>query len=165
MTNPLRISSFAPIVNNDSKILILGTMPSVKSLEYQEYYGNKQNVFWQIMFAIFEEQFSTNYKVRKALLHKYQIAVWDVLSSCEREGSLDSNIKLETPNDIRGLLVSFPNIKCIVFSSQKAEQYFKKYHGDISGITYMTMPSPSGANARMSVKEKIENWTRIKELL
>lgn len=165
MSNPLRISSFAPLVDNHPKVLILGTMPGVKSLEYQEYYGNKHNVFWRIMFTILGENFSTDYKVRKALLHKHRIALWDVLQSCEREGSLDSGIKSEIPNDIRGLLAKYPTIQYIVFSSQKAKQYFKKYQGDIAEITYLTMPSPSGANARMSIDKKTEKWKQIKTLV
>lgn len=165
MTSQLRISSFAPIVAENSKVLILGTMPSVKSLEYQEYYGNKQNVFWQMMFQIFQEDFSDDYQNRKALLYKYKIALWDVLQSCQREGSLDSNIKSEQPNDIKGLLIAYPAISHIVFSSQKAQQYFKKYIEATGGITFVTMPSPSGANARMSIDEKIEKWKQIKKLV
>lgn len=165
MKKEYRIDSFKPLIDENSAILILGTMPSVKSLEGQEYYGNRQNAFWPILFGVVEEEVTEDYEQKKQLLVRYKIALWDVLQSCEREGSLDSKIKGERPNDIKGLLIAYPALKTIVFSSQKAAQYFKKYIGMIEGITFVTMPSPSGANARMSLQEKLNHWKTIKSFI
>lgn len=157
-----RIQSFEPLLSPEPKILILGTMPSVKSLEQQEYYGNKQNVFWKIMFLLFDQPFSTSYADRVRLIQQHQLALWDVLQSCQRQGSLDSAIKEEQPNDIKQLLQKYPSIHTLVFSSQKAEAYFKKYIGPIDSIKTITMPSPSGANARMTFEEKRKRWEVLK---
>ncbi len=165
MKREYRIASFAPLIDENSTVLILGTMPSVKSLEGQEYYGNRQNAFWPILFGVFEEEATTDYEQKKQLLVRHRIALWDVLQSCEREGSLDSKIKGEVPNDIVGLIKAYPTLKTIVFSSQKAGQYFKKYIGSIEGVTFVTMPSPSGANARMSLQEKLIHWKKIKSFI
>lgn len=158
MTDKIRIHSFAPVLFNNSKVLILGTMPSVKSLEYQEYYGNKQNVFWKLLFGIFNEKYSDVYSDKISLIQRRGLALWDVLQSCERKSSLDSDIIGEVANDIQDLIQKHGSISTIVFSSQKARQYFIKYIGEIEGVTMITLPSPSGANARMSFRDKLEHW-------
>lgn len=157
-----RIQSFKPLLSAKPKVLILGTMPSVKSIAQQEYYGNKQNVFWKLLFAVFEQPLSTNYEDKIALIQSNHLALWDVLQSCEREGSLDSAIQGESPNDIQQLIRDYPSIHTLIFSSQKAEQYFKKYIGKINGLQTITLPSPSGANARMSFEEKLKAWSDLK---
>ena len=125
--------AFAPIINEKCNLLILGTMPGEKSLELQEYYGNKRNQFWKILFA--------------------------VLEFCEREGSLDSNIKNEKPNNFNILYAKYPDIKNVFFSSKNAEAYYKKYVGKKDSIVYETLPSPSGANATKSYNEKLRIWS------
>mgnify|MGYP003499176739 FL=1 len=115
-----RIHSFPPIAAEGCKVLILGSMPSVTSLERHQYYGHKQNDFWPMMFAFFEQPYTDAYSVKQELLIKHGIALWDVLSSCEREGSLDSNIMNEIPNDINGVLVQYPTIEYIIFNGGKA---------------------------------------------
>lgn len=157
-----RIQSFPPLLSATPKVLILGTMPSVKSLEQQEYYGNRQNVFWKLLFAVFEEPLSTVYQSKVNLIQNHHLALWDVLQSCEREGSLDSAIKAEYPNNIPQLLQDYPSIQLIVFSSQNAAKYFKKYIGIEVGIPMVTLPSPSGANARMTFDEKLKAWSSLK---
>lgn len=165
MKNEMRIASFEPLIGANATVLVLGTMPSVKSLEEQEYYGNRQNAFWPILFGVFEEEMTTDYELKKELLRRHKIVLWDVLQSCEREGSLDSKIKAEVPNDIGGLLKIHPTIKTIVFSSQKAAQYFKKYIGTLEGVTFVTLPSPSGANARMRFEDKLNHWKKLKSFI
>ncbi len=156
--------SFPPLITTDSRILILGTMPGEKSLQCQQYYGNKQNHFWRILFDVFDREFSADYEQQKRLLKEFNLALWDVLESCERQGSLDSKIKEEIPNDLIGLLRKYPNIKNIVFSSKNAEKYFKKYFKKTIDLEYVTLPSPSGAHAIMRLDEKIENWKKITQL-
>ena len=113
-----RISSFPPIVDKSSKILILGSVPGVKSLQMQQYYAHPQNNFWKLMFHLLDTEFSSDYHTRLQLLKKHRIALWDVIESCERKGSKDTDIKSEIDNDIQELINSHPNIK-IIFCNGK----------------------------------------------
>jgi G:T/U mismatch-specific DNA glycosylase len=93
------IESFEPIASRNSKILILGSMPSVMSLSKYQYYGNPQNQFWKIVFDLFEEELVDDYEIKRNLLIENNIALWDVIKSCERDGSSDSKIRKEEIND------------------------------------------------------------------
>ncbi|RWX00348.1 DNA-deoxyinosine glycosylase [Flavobacterium cerinum] len=150
--------AFPPIIDIDSKILILGTMPGEKSLELQEYYGNRGNQFWRLLFGLMSKELSLDYAIKKQLLKENYIALWDVLEYCEREGSLDSKIKNEIPNDFKSFYKSYPNIKNVFFSSKNAAIYYDKYVGKNKDITYEILPSPSGANATKSFAEKLQIW-------
>ncbi len=156
--------SFPPLINPNSRILILGTMPGEKSLACQQYYGNKQNQFWRILYRVFQREYSEDYETRKSLLMEFDIALWDVLYSCEREGSLDSKIKEAKANDINELILAYPKLKTIVFSSKNAEKFFYKYLCEKPDVEYVTLPSPSGAHASMRLQEKIEHWKIITQL-
>ncbi|MBN2259144.1 MAG: DNA-deoxyinosine glycosylase [Clostridiales bacterium] len=160
------IESFKPIMMPDSKVLILGSMPSVESLKRQEYYGNSSNVFWKILFELFEEPFSSDYEKRIEMLKKNQIALWDVLSSCRREGSLDSQIKNESINDFEWLFNELKEIKCVFFNGKKAFNSYAKYFGFIenSNIKYYILPSTSAAHA-IKYEKKLKEWEQIKECL
>lgn len=150
--------AFEPVVTPTSRILILGTMPGEKSLEMQQYYGNRGNQFWKLMFEILEEPFSYNYNERINLLLKYNIALWDVLQYCEREGSLDSNIKNEAANDFASFYMCYPKIKQVYFTSKNAAKYYDKYVGRREDILYTILSSPSGANATKTYSEKLDDW-------
>lgn len=150
--------AFDPIVDSNSKILILGTMPGEKSLELQEYYGNRGNQFWRLLFTVYGQEGSHNYNDKIKLLTTHNIALWDVLQYCEREGSLDSNIKNELPNDFDVFYKNYQNIKAVFFSSKNAAAYYDKYVGRKENIAYTILPSPSGANATKSFDEKLEIW-------
>lgn len=152
--------AFKPIIFPDSEILILGTMPGEKSLELQQYYGNRGNQFWKLLFTLLEEPFSLDYAIRIALLKKYKIALWDVLQYCEREGSLDSNIKNEQFNDFITFYNENNQIKHILFSSKKAAVYYDKYKNREDVLSYDILPSPSGANATKTFAEKLEIWKK-----
>ena len=102
----MRLSGFEPVVDGDCRVLVLGTMPGVASLQKQQYYGHPRNAFWPIMAALTEETLPEEYQARKLMLLRHGIALWDVCQSCEREGSLDSNILCEHPNQIVPLLKS-----------------------------------------------------------
>lgn len=156
--------SFDPITSNNANILILGTMPGTKSLELNQYYGHKQNNFWKFMFTILKEDFSDDYQIRKALLQKNNIALWDVLQFCDRVGSLDSAIKNEIANDFESFLETHSNIKTILFNGQKAAAFFKKYVHLNKTYNLITLPSSSPANASKSFNSKLEEW-RIIEIL
>lgn len=150
--------AFPPLINSESKILILGTMPGEKSLELQEYYGNRGNQFWKLLFTMFGRELSHDYEEKKHLLLEHNIAVWDVLEYCERHGSLDSNIKNEKPNDFESFYKTYPSIRYVFFSSKNAAAYYDKYVGKREDIVYETLPSPSGANATMPFLQKLEEW-------
>lgn len=161
----MRKLAFPPVINAESRILLLGTMPSEESLRLQQYYGHKSNQFWKILFTLFNKPFSLDYKERVALLIDNGIALWDVLQSCEGEGSADSDIKAEQANDFTLLFAQYPRIKHIFFTSKKAEEFYKKYVGFNSDIVYTTLPSPSSANARMNLTHKTEEWTVMLKFL
>lgn len=107
--------SFKPSIDNNSKVLILGSMPGAKSLEEQQYYAHPQNRFWKVMGSICNEPklSELDYETKLQILLNNNIALWDTIKSCKREGSLDSDIQNEKPNDITGLLKKYPNIKTI----------------------------------------------------
>ena len=153
--------SFAPSIDNNSKVLILGSMPGVKSLEEQQYYAHPQNRFWKVMGHILGEPklHEFNYGTKLKTLLKDNIALWDTIKSCRREGSLDSDIQNETPNDIRKLLKNYPNIKKICLNGNKSYSAFKKYFPDLlKKYSCRKMPSTSPANARYSLEKLVEEW-------
>lgn len=157
--------SFDPIVPKNAKVLILGTMPGVKSLEAHQYYAHERNAFWPVMFTIFEKEFSKEYASRILLLNEQKIALWDTLKLCYREGSLDSNIKDAEPNDITNLLAQNPSIKHVFFNGKSAENYYNKFNARIAEISYHSMPSTSPANASLKFEDKLNIWKIVKELL
>jgi hypoxanthine-DNA glycosylase len=163
--NMMITESFEPIINNTCKILILGTMPGMKSLEMKQYYANERNVFWKIIFKIFDYQYTNDYEIRKNLLINNKIAIWDTLKNCQREGSLDSDIRNAEPNDISQLIREHPNITSIIFNGKYAENFYKKYNELIPGMNYISLPSTSPANARYKLEYKINAWSAIKDFL
>jgi len=156
--------AFPPIISSTARILILGTMPSELSLERQEYYGNPRNQFWRIMRAVFDISADDPYARRIAGLQRNQIALWDVLHSCERVGSLDSAIKNAIPNDFAGLFVSLPELKIIAFNGKKANEWFERWaRVDTTGFRKLVMPSTSPA-ASMAFEKKVAAWSRLKDV-
>lgn len=156
--------SFPPISDKSANVLILGTMPGTKSLEMNQYYGNPQNNFWKFMFLLLKEDFSNDYELKKALLLKNNIALWDVLQFCDRIGSLDSAIKNEIANDFESFLQGHPEIKVILFNGQKAASLFKKLVPLTQSYQLYTLPSTSPANASKSLTFKLEQWKIIHSL-
>lgn len=151
-----------PIVDARTKVLIVGSMPGVQSLEKQEYYGNPRNHFWPIIGALLQLDVPTNYEERIQLVRKYGIGLWDVISHCERKGSLDSAIKNEVPNDFSALFRDYPQIECILFNGTKAYEVFRKKVGfDVLGARqYVKMPSTSPVPGKhiQTFKEKINSY-------
>ncbi|GGP01598.1 DNA-deoxyinosine glycosylase [Cloacibacterium rupense] len=160
-----KISSFPPIINKDSKILILGSIPGVKSLEMQQYYAHPQNKFWKIICEIFNEDFTIDYTERIKILEKHYIALWDVIDSCERKGSLDSEIRNEEANKIEELLQNFPNIKAVFCNGQKSHKNLIKILGKNFRLPIVVLPSTSPAYAGLSYFEKLKSWFIILEKL
>ena len=150
--------SFSPVVGSDPKILILGTMPGRKSLEMQEYYAHPRNILWKIIFNLLKVTEKNTYSEKIELVKEKQIALWDVCYSCRREGSLDSNIKDETPNQIPDFLKKHPSIEIIIFNGQKAREKYLKYYDYIKELEYHCLPSTSPANTSMNFQEKLVKW-------
>lgn len=155
-----RISSFPPIIDKNSKILILGSIPGVKSLEKQEYYGHPQNKFWKIIFKLFDEEFSEDYTEKIKILKKYHIALWDVIDSCERKGSLDSEIKNEEANPIFELLENHQKISAIFCNGGKSFKILQQILGENYKIPIFLLPSTSPLHT-ISFAEKLEKWKII----
>lgn len=136
-------TSFDPISNADTKILILGTMPGDKSLELGEYYGHPRNRFWKILSTISNNELPLSYSDKKGLLVKLKIGIWDVAHKANRKGSLDSAINDEEPNDLEYFISKHKNLKVISFNGTKSEILFNKYFERKSSIKYITLPSTS----------------------
>ena len=162
------IQSFNCILPHQPPVaLILGSLPSVTSLGQQQYYAHPQNAFWRIIEALFANGAPCNYAQRIELLKQNRIALWDVIGSAKREGSLDSAIQPETvvPNDIVGLLNAYPSITTIYLNGGTAATLFKRHVAKQLSATVQIIPLPSTspANARMGFEEKLGKWDVIKE--
>ncbi|QIY89437.1 DNA-deoxyinosine glycosylase [Chryseobacterium gallinarum] len=157
---PNRIFSFPPIIDSQSQILILGSIPGGKSLEKQQYYAHPQNKFWRIILTLVNEEFTEDYAQRIATIKKHHIALWDVIDSCERKGSLDSEIKNEEANQIAGLLETHPNIKAIFCNGGKSYKNLVKLLGKDSDLPVFLLPSTSPAYT-IPFEKKLEEWKKI----
>ena len=159
-----RISSFAPIVSEDAQILILGSVPGVKSLEMQQYYAHPQNQFWRIIFHLFNENYTSDYVEKLQVLKRNKIALWNVIDTCERKGSLDSEIRNEEANDIRQLLKNYPNIKAIFCNGQKSFKNLQKIMGKECTIPIFVLPSTSPLHT-ISFEKKLREWEILNSFL
>ena len=159
--------SFAPLVDSECRVLILGSMPGVKSLDMQEYYAHPQNRFWRLVALLLDEPLPTTYAAKCALLLNHHIALWDTLGFCERVGSLDSDIKNEQPNAICELLEENPNIKAVFCNGGKAQAAFKRYFAKRlpAEIKVYYFHSTSPANARMRLEDLAQEWQVILQYL
>lgn len=157
-----RCVGFAPSVDENCTTLILGSMPSVKSLEQNQYYAHPQNRFWKLMAIFFNDGVIPSiYEQRLQMLRENHIALWDSIDSCVREGSLDSAICDEVANDFTAFLEKYPNIVRICFNGGKSFQCFKKYNKEVlknPKIQFFKLPSTSPANARFRLADLQEKW-------
>ncbi|OGO85017.1 MAG: DNA-deoxyinosine glycosylase [Clostridiales bacterium GWD2_32_59] len=159
--------SFDPIINQNSKVLILGSMPGEESLAKNEYYANPRNEFWTITSAVIGIELSGTYEEKKKNLLENGIALWDVMKTCERKGSLDSDIKNPEVNDFREFLDTYRHIVAIAFNGGKAYDTFKSKVGfkffDERKITYIKMPSTSSMKGKhvKNITDKIKEWSEI----
>lgn len=154
-------TSFDPISNADTTILILGTIPGDKSLELQEYYGHARNRFWKVIAKITGNEAPITYDDKKALLLQTTIGVWDVAHKATRKGSLDSAIFDEEPNDLDNFIAKHANLKVIGFNGKKAEALFDKYFERKGGIKYVSLPSTSPANATINFEKMCGLWLEV----
>ena len=155
--------SFKAVFDENSEILILGSVPSVKSREYGFFYMHKQNRFWKVLSKVFDDDFTVDdIEKKKALLLSHKIALYDVIESCEIIGSSDVSIKnVEPANKVIDEIIKKGNIKVIALNGNKAGDLFKKYF-DYINIKTVFMPSTSPANARMRVEDLVKIWQNIR---
>jgi TDG/mug DNA glycosylase family protein len=151
---------FPPVSPPDAEILILGSFPGRESLAKNQYYAHPQNKFWRIMGEILGFSPDIPYKERTGVFLRNRIALWDVISSCEREGSLDSNIKAAAPNDFAGLFAVRPKIKTVFFNGKSPSNLFRRYvaGGLPEGVESVILPSTSPASAMIPYEKKLAVW-------
>ena len=154
------VHSFEPVYDKDSEILILGTLPSVKSRENNFYYGHKQNRFWKVLATLLKEPVPETIEEKKVMLLAHRIALWDVIQSCDIKGSSDSSIKNVQPTDI-GMILEKTNVTQIYANGNKAGQLYKRYQFPVTGIEATVLPSTSPANVAWSLARLCEAWKTI----
>ncbi len=162
--------SFPPIASPDATVLILGSLPGKRSLEAQQYYAQPQNAFWKIMGELFDAGPELPYEERTQRLTQHAIALWDVVASAERAGSLDSSIVPSSVavNDFRGLFQSHGQIELVCFNGAKAAELYERrvlpaLNEDFAHIRYERLPSTSPAHAAMRYEEKLKRWSIVKQ--
>lgn len=156
------IHEIPPIYDENSKILILGSFPSVKSRESQFFYGHPQNRFWKVLAQIFHQEVPVTIEEKKKLLLENHVAVWDVIASCNIEGSSDSSIKDVIPNDLSCIL-NVADIQQIYCNGGTSHRLYEKYCEPVLGRTAIKLPSTSPANAAYRLEKLVEQWARIQE--
>jgi len=154
---------FPPLYNKDSRVLILGSFPSVKSREQMFFYGHPQNRFWKVVSTVFQCDMPETIEEKKQLLLENGIALWDVIASCEITGSSDSSIRNVIVNDISRIL-NEADIRQIFVNGKTAEKYFKKYTKAQINRDAVCLPSTSPANAAWSVEQLVEKWIVLKTI-
>ncbi len=154
------VHPFPPLFDCESRILILGSFPSVKSREQNFFYGHPQNRFWRVTAAVFGSPVPVTIEEKKAFLHANRIALWDVIASCEITGSSDASIRNVTANDLSPILEGAP-IGRIFTNGGTAHSLYMRYIYPVNGIAAVKLPSTSPANAAWSVERLTEAWRVI----
>lgn len=156
------IHPISPVFDEHSEILVLGSFPSVKSRESGFFYGHPQNRFWRVLAALYEEPLPAAVSEKKTLLLRHHIALWDVIQSCEIEGSSDASIRDVVPNDL-GVIFSAAPVRRVFTNGGTADKLYRKYCEKRTGLTAVRLPSTSPANARMGLEALIRAWNVLLE--
>ena len=151
-----------PTYDGNSKVLVLGSFPSVKSREAMYFYGHPQNRFWPMMARIYGEERPLSTEEKRAFLLRHKIAAWDVIHSCDIAGSLDASITNVEVNDL-SVILSAADLRAILVNGKTAYGYFKKYTRERIGRDALCMPSTSPANAAWSMEKLIGSWSVIRD--
>jgi len=148
-----------PVADEQARILILGTLPSVQSLQRQEYYGNPQNAFWRLVFGLLDQPVPADYAARLAALRAHHIALWDVLAAGEREGSADAAIRCPVVNDFAALAARCPRLTQVFFNSHNAARWYEQLvvPDPLAALPKQWLPSSSPARA-MRFEQKMALW-------
>lgn len=153
---------FGPLFNEDSRVLILGSFPSVKSREQNFFYGHPQNRFWRVIAAVFDRPVPQSIEEKKLLILSSGLALWDSIASCEITGSSDSSIRNARTNDI-SIILDNCNIERIYCNGRKSHDLYRRYIEPANGREAVCLPSTSPANAQWSLEKLIAAWAVIKE--
>ena len=156
----VQIHPFPPLYDTDSKVLILGSFPSVKSREMMFFYGHPQNRFWKVIAGIFDKKIPTSIEEKRELILGNHLALWDVIAECEISGSSDASIKNARANDLSVILEHAP-IRKIIVNGKTAERLYIKYIEPVTGIKAVALPSTSPANAAWSLEKLIDEWRKV----
>ena len=148
---------FPPVVDEECRILILGSFPSVKSREDGFFYGHPQNRFWKMLATIFREELPTDIQEKRTLLLRHHIALWDVIASCEIEGSSDASVRNAVPVDI-SLITNVAPIERVICNGKLAAKLYHQHLEKLVGLPAVAMPSTSPANASCSLEKLIQAW-------
>ena len=151
---------FPALYNKESEILILGSLPSVKSREQMFFYGHPQNRFWKVIAAVLNEPVPKNIEEKKAMLYRHHVALWDTIYSCDIIGSSDSSIKNAVPADISRILKA-ANIQTIIANGGTAFRLYERYCEPVTGRPAALCPSTSPANAAFSLERLSECWSKF----
>lgn len=151
-----------PLFREDSKILILGSFPSVKSREAEFFYHHPQNRFWKVISSVYQVPLPVTIEEKRKLLLDLKLAVWDVIQSCEITGSADSSIKNVIPNDI-SIILNTADIRKIICNGSTSHKLYMKYIFPKSGIEAVKLPSTSPANAGSSLERLVEAWSYLRQ--
>ena len=160
----MTVHPIPPVFDRNSKILILGSFPSVASREVGFFYGHKQNRFWRMLSEVLNTPVPMTVGEKRELLTSHGVALWDVIASCEIVGSSDSSIKEVTPNDLSRIL-GVADVRAIFTNGKTAHKYYDKYMKDMYGREAICMPSTSPANASCSLSALVSAWSVIKDFL
>ena len=152
---------FGPLFNEKSRILILGSFPSVKSREQQFFYGHPQNRFWKVIAAVFGCDVPVTVPKKKELILSQGLALWDSIASCTVTGSSDASIRNVVPNDL-GIILDRSPIVRICCNGRKSHEMYEKYIRPVTGVAAECLPSTSPANAQWSLDRLIEAWKILK---
>jgi hypoxanthine-DNA glycosylase len=154
--------SFPPVVGAGARVLVLGTLPGEESLRRREYYAHPRNLFWPIVFALFDKLPPAEYPARLDFVRQAGIALWDVVEAGEREMSADATIREEIPNRIDLLLEAHPQIGAVAFNGSGAQRLYHKHFRPRPDLAYLALPSTSPAHARLGFAQKLAQWQALR---
>jgi double-stranded uracil-DNA glycosylase len=157
--------SFPPVIEANARLLVLGTLPGEESLRRQEYYAHPRNLFWPILFALFDGAAATDYAARLAFAKAHRVALWDVCASGERQASADATIRREEPNPIEMLLDAHPSIVAVAFNGTGARRLYDRHFRRRQALAYLALPSTSPAYAGLDFAAKLARWTALRDVI
>ena len=162
---PVAKRSFPPIIDEQARVLVLGTLPGEESLRRQEYYAHPRNLFWPIVFALFDAVPSPSYEERIGFAKVQRIALWDVVEAGLRDASADATIRAEIPNRIDLLLEAHPRIRAVAFNGSGARRLYHRHFTPRPDLAYLALPSTSPAHARLDFAAKLALWKPLREAI
>ncbi|WP_295242766.1 DNA-deoxyinosine glycosylase [uncultured Brevundimonas sp.] len=167
MTNPTgdRRLGFAPVVDTETRLLILGSLPGDASLKVAQYYAHPRNAFWPLIGGVLGEDLAGQpYEKRIERLKARGVGLWDVIASAERSGSLDAAIRSPEAADLRGLIGGLPRLRAVAFNGKLAAKLGRRIIGDVAGVRLIDLPSSSPAHA-IPLAGKANIWNSLTELI